>query len=148
MVARQFTRRLVVNLATAAALTLIAVASINAQPATRQATTARPPVVNVNTASLAQLCYLPQVGEVRAAAIVAGRPFKTAGELGKVKGIGKGARLASMLPFVAVSGATTATGKIVTCKVGETGPACQARVGSKWEVIQFANGARVVEVKP
>jgi len=146
MIARQFTRRLVVNLATAAALTLIAAASINAQPATRQATAARQPVVNINTASLAQLCYLPQVGEARAAAIVAGRPFKTAYELGKVKGIGKGKRLASMLPFVVVSGATTATSKIVTCKAGETGSACQARVGSKWEVIQFANGVRVVEV--
>jgi len=148
MIARQFTRRLVVNLATAAALTLIAVASTNAQPAIRQATTARPPVVNVNTASLAQLCYLPQVGEARAAAIVAGWPYHAPGELAKVKGIGKGKRLASMLPFVTVSGATTATGKIVACKAGETGAACQARVGSKREVIQFANSVRVVEVKP
>jgi len=139
-------RRLVINLATATALGIIAAASINAQP--HQSKQAAPPAVNVNTASVAQLQFLPQVGTTRAAAIVATRPFKTAGELGKVKGIGKGARLASMLPFVTVSGATTATGKIVTCKAGETGPACQARVGSKREVIQFANGARVVEVKP
>jgi len=141
-------RRLVINLATAAALTLIAAASTNAQPATRQATTARPPVINVNTASVAQLCYLPQVGAARAAAIVVGRPYKVAGELAKVKGIGHGKRLASMLPFVVVSGATTATVKIVTCKAGESGAQCQARVGSKREVIQFANGVRVVEVKP
>lgn len=100
-------RRLIVNLATAAALTLATAASINAQPPA-----GRPPVVNINTASPGQLAFLPQVGGARAAAIAAGRPYKAPGELARVKGIGVGKRLASMLPFVVVSGATTASAKI------------------------------------
>lgn len=105
-------KRLVVNLATAAALTLVAAASINAQPPAGAGRQPQPSVVNINTASPEQLALLPQIGEARAAAIVAGRPFKVAAELARVKGIGKGKRLAALLPFVVVSGATTAGAKI------------------------------------
>ncbi len=135
-------KRLITNLAAIAALGIIGAASINAQPHAG----AHPPAVNINAATPAQLQLLPQVGAARAALIVAGRPYRTPGELARVKGIGRGKRLAGLLPFVVVSGQTTATAKIMTCKAGETGAVCQARVGGKGEVIQFANGVLVVEV--
>lgn len=68
-------------------------------------------VVNVNTASVLELSYLPGVGAKVAAAIVAGRPYSSAAELDKVKGIGK-VTLAKMRPYVVVAGATTAAGKL------------------------------------
>lgn len=121
------------------ALALLSAATINAQPHA-----AAPPSVNVNTATLAQLQFLPGVGTVMAARIVAGRPYANPGSLLYVKGI-KDARLKVMFHFVVTSGATTAAAKIVTCRAGESGAQCQARVGADREVIQYANGALVVE---
>lgn len=44
--------------------------------------------INVNTASQAELEELPLIGPVKAAAIIAGRPFKTVEDLKEVRGIG------------------------------------------------------------
>jgi competence ComEA-like helix-hairpin-helix protein len=44
---------------------------------------------NINTATCEQLQDIPGIGNVLAERIIASRPFKSADELGKVKGIGK-----------------------------------------------------------
>lgn len=120
---------------------LLVATTVGAQPSA--------PRVNVNTATLEQLCYLPGIGRVMAQRIVDGRPYRAPGSLIDVKGI-KDARLKVLFPFVTVSGPTTASAKIVPCKAGETGAQCQARVGDDGsrEVIAYANGVLVVEVKP
>lgn len=68
-------------------------------------------VVNVNTASAAELQLLPGVGESRARAIVDLRKqrggFKAVEELMEVKGIGPVA-LERLRPFVTTQGKTTA----------------------------------------
>lgn len=69
-------------------------------------------VVNVNTASQAQLMLLWRTGETTAKAIIEGRPYETAEQLDGVKGIGP--RWATVNgPFVVLEGATTLTVKIV-----------------------------------
>jgi competence protein ComEA len=45
--------------------------------------------LDVNTASTEALQGIPGLGPVLAGRIIAARPFKSADELGKVKGIGK-----------------------------------------------------------
>ena len=49
-----------------------------AQPA---AAATKAPLVNINSATPAALDALPQIGEARTKAIIAGRPYKTAHEL-------------------------------------------------------------------
>lgn len=92
---------------------LLSAATLNA--ATPHAPDAAASVVNINTATVAQLGYLPYVGAVTAARIVAYRSehgqFRQASDLLQVKGIGE-KKLAAMLPFVALAGQTTATAKI------------------------------------
>lgn len=85
-------------------LVIIAVFSLNAKAADV-------PVVNVNTATVDQLCYLPGVGPVIAQRIVDARPIATVTRLDEVKGIGA-KKLESMRAHVVVEGATTATEKI------------------------------------
>lgn len=66
-------------------------------------------VVNVNTATKAELMLLPWIGEAKATAIMAQRtqkPFATKEDLVAVKGIGD-KLLAKIAPYVAVQGATT-----------------------------------------
>ena len=67
-------------------------------------------VVNVNTATAAQLMLLPGIGEAKARAIVDRRKeeggFKTVDELLEVKGIGAAA-LDRIRPFVAIQGETS-----------------------------------------
>ena len=48
----------------------------------------RPAVVNVNTASLAELVTLPHISETKAQAIIDGRPWSTVDDLIRVYGIG------------------------------------------------------------
>lgn len=93
--------------------------------------TARP-VVNVNTASVEQIALLPGVGPKLANEIYAyaeagqhmyeqSAPvesecdhrchFKSVSDLDKVKGVGA-KKLQAMLPYVVVTGETTATGKL------------------------------------
>jgi comEA protein len=66
-------------------------------------------VVNLNTASLEELQYLPGVGETRARAILAARQarggFKSVDDLMEVKGIGP-ASLERLRPHARVSGKT------------------------------------------
>ncbi len=97
----------------ACALTLgLSLAAAQAQAAKPAAST--PPiagVVNVNTATPAELELLPGVGAARATAIVAFRKeqggFKQVEDLLAVKGIGE-SMLERMRPFVTVTGKTTA----------------------------------------
>ena len=67
-------------------------------------------VVNVNTATPAELALLPGIGEAKARAIVAARTerggFESVDELVEVKGIGDTA-LQRIRPFVTVAGKTT-----------------------------------------
>lgn len=69
-------------------------------------------VINVNTATAAQLMLLPGVGKVLAGRIIAARPFASVAGVAHVKGIGHGVRLARLTPYVTVSGATTLTHKV------------------------------------
>jgi competence protein ComEA len=80
------------------------------------------PVVNINTATVAELQLLPGVGPKLASAIhdfaETGDPscdhkcqFKTPEDLLKVKGIGP-AKLAKIRPYVVVQGPTTAKKKL------------------------------------
>ncbi len=74
------------------------------------------PVVNVNTATVQQLAFLPGVGPKVAEAIVAARPFVSVDALLTVKRIGP-KRLEALRPFVRVTGETTAVAKIRARKV-------------------------------
>lgn len=74
-------------------------------------------VVNINTASAAQLQLLPRVGPAIAQRIVEFRaengPFKSADQLLLVRGIGE-ATFELMKPYVVVSGETTLQAKVRT----------------------------------
>lgn len=66
-------------------------------------------VVNVNTATAAQLSLLPGVGPSRAEAIIRARerrPFRNVNELARVRGIGR-ATIIQLRPYVTTSGETT-----------------------------------------
>jgi|RhiMetdeSRZDD1v2_1073273.scaffolds.fasta_scaffold35446_5 competence protein ComEA len=70
--------------------------------------------VNINTASAAELAYLPRIGAKVAERIIAYRkekPFTRPEELMEVKGIGEKLFL-TLKPYVAVSGTTTLTSKV------------------------------------
>ena len=86
-------------------------------------------VVNVNTASAAELTRLPRVGEKLADRIVAHRQkngaFRRAEDLMEVKGIGE-KMFQGLKPYVAVSGSTT-----LTEKVGGKGSRASAKGGTK-----------------
>ena len=93
------------------ALALASVALLAVSAASAEMGPALPGVVNVNTASAAELQLLPGIGETRAGAAVALRKrrggFKSIDELKEVKGIGD-AGLERMRPFVRLQGKTTA----------------------------------------
>lgn len=57
--------------------------------------------VNLNTATLAELEALPEIGPVRARAVIEARPFKSVDDLKRVKGI-KDIRLEDLRPHVTV----------------------------------------------
>jgi competence protein ComEA len=72
------------------------------------------PKVNINTASAAELAYLPRLGLKVAARIVEHRkekPFARPEELMEVKGIGE-KLFVTLKPYVAVSGPTTLNSKL------------------------------------
>jgi len=93
------------------ALALASVALLAVSAASAEMGPALLGVVNVNTASAAELQLLPGIGETRAGAVVALRKrrggFKSIDELKEVKGIGD-AGLERMRPFVRLQGKTTA----------------------------------------
>jgi len=55
--------------------------------------------LDVNTASPAELQNIPGIGPVVAERIIAARPFKSADDLQRVKGIGAGKRYEKIRPF-------------------------------------------------
>ena len=64
--------------------------------------------VNINQASVAQLCLLPGIGPKRAEAIIAlreRRPFRRAVQLRRIRGIGRRTML-KLKPYVRVDGET------------------------------------------
>src|SRR5687768_10065801 len=68
-------------------------------------------VVNLNTATAAELQLLPGVGPAKAEQILAyrkQRPFRTIEELARIKGIGR-KTVNKLRPHLTVSGPTTAT---------------------------------------
>ena len=99
-------RALVPALLVACAVALAASAGLAADAASKLTG-----VVNVNTATEAQLQLLPGIGEARAQALIALRKqrggFKGLGELREVKGIGE-AGLERLRPFVRFEGKTNA----------------------------------------
>jgi len=72
-------------------------------------------VVNINTASAAQLEMLPRVGPALAKRIIAFRsangPFKKTAELVAVRGIGERS-IEALMPYLATTGPTTLTSKV------------------------------------
>lgn len=58
-------------------------------------------LVNLNTASAADLTKVPGIGPSRAQAIIAARPYKSLSDLKKVKGIKEGV-IAQIKPYVTV----------------------------------------------
>lgn len=79
--------------------------SVSQSNSTTSAAPATPGVVNINTATAAQLETLPGIGEVKAQAIIAYReaygPFRSVEELTLVKGIGE-KTLQKLLPYICV----------------------------------------------
>jgi competence protein ComEA len=74
------------------------------KPATPKAATPKAETpVNVNTATAADLQTLPGIGPASAAAIIAGRPFRTVDDLEKVRGLGP-AKVAALRSLVTVAG--------------------------------------------
>jgi competence protein ComEA len=55
--------------------------------------------LDVNAASLAELQNIPGIGPVAAQRIIEARPFKSADDLQRVKGIGAGKRYEKIRPF-------------------------------------------------
>ena len=75
-------------------------------------------VVNINTATVTELAFLPGVGESKAKAIVkhrGTRPFKKVEDLMRVKGIGRKS-FKEMRGYLTVQGTTTAKKKIKPTK--------------------------------
>jgi competence protein ComEA len=74
------------------------------------AAAAPPALVDLNTATLAELDALPRVGPAMAARIVAKRPFRRPDDLRRVSGIGP-STLRAIKPLVTVSAAPVARAK-------------------------------------
>jgi competence protein ComEA len=74
------------------------------------AAAASPALVDLNTATLAELDALPRVGPAMAARIVAKRPFRRPDDLRRVSGIGP-STLRALKPLVTVSAAPAARAK-------------------------------------
>ena len=76
-------------------------ATTQVQKAAESAKLAAGEVININSASLAELEKLPGIGEKKAAAIIAARPFAKPEDIMKVKGIKEGI-FKKIQPFISV----------------------------------------------
>lgn len=97
-----------------AATVLVAALAASLDAAAGETNDSSQGVVNINTASSAELEYLPGVGPSTAKKIVAhreNRRFKRPREIIRVRGIGR-KTFAKMRPFLTVDGPTTAEKKI------------------------------------
>jgi competence protein ComEA len=75
-------------------------------------------VININTATVSELSYLPGIGTSKAEAIVKYREkkeFKKVEDLMRVKGIGRNT-LKKLRSYLTVNGPTTVKGKIAKAK--------------------------------
>jgi competence protein ComEA len=99
-------------------LSAIGVMSTGALAADTEGSTAASAVVNINSATAAELSLLPGVGPSKAEAIVkyrAANPFKQVDQIMRVKGIGKKS-FQSMKPYLTVEGPTTLKAKVKLSK--------------------------------
>lgn len=99
-------------------LSAISAMGIGALAADSEGSAAAGAVVNINTATAAELSLLPGVGPSKAEAIVkyrAANPFKQVDQIMRVKGIGKKS-FQSMKPYLTVEGPTTLKAKVKLSK--------------------------------
>ena len=93
---------------------VLVVAFMTASLAAAAADSSNKSVVNINTATVAELANLPGVGPSKAEAIVKyrkDRPFKKVEHIMRVKGIGRKSYNA-MSPYLTLEGPTTVSKKI------------------------------------
>jgi len=85
--------------AAATSATSTSVASLPSEETTPTTLGSFPSKLDVNTASVAELQNIPGIGPVVAQRIIEARPFKSADDLQRVKGIGAGKRYEKIRPF-------------------------------------------------
>ena len=85
--------------AAATSATSASVASLPSEETTPTTLASVQSKLNVNAASLAELQNIPGIGPVVAQRIIEARPFKSADDLQRVKGIGAGKRYEKIRPF-------------------------------------------------
>jgi competence protein ComEA len=80
----------------------VATPKVAIPPSVSPTTTPVTKKINLNTATATELQTLPGIGPVAAAAIVAGRPFKSVDDLEKIRGLGP-AKIAALRDLVTVA---------------------------------------------
>lgn len=119
------TRRIAVSTALLLALLTSASAALAAEPAKKPAESAKK-TVNINSADVSQLAFLPRIGLSVAQRVIDFRkqngPFKRTEDLMLVRGIGEKTFLL-IKPYVSTAGETTLKEKVRTSKGEPSKPA-------------------------